>query len=58
MRVFRYSLLPLAVLAVACHKTEIEEPEPQMEESVIVFVSERPQTEDPTRTHWDGTTIL
>ena len=58
MRVFRYALLPLAVLAVACHKTEIEEPEPQVEESVIVFVSERPQTEDPTRTHWDGTTIL
>ena len=58
MRVFRYALLPLAVLVVACHKTEIEEPEPQTEESVIVFVSERPQTEDPTRTHWDGTTIL
>ena len=58
MRVFRYALLPLAVLAVACHKTEIEGSEPQLEESVIVFVSERPQTEDPTRTHWDGTTIL
>ena len=46
------------MLAVACHKTEIEGSEPQLEESVIVFVSERPQTEDPTRTHWDGTTIL
>lgn len=61
MRALRYALLPLVVLAGACQKTVIEEPvvpESPVEEAVIVFVSERPQTEDATRTHWDGTTIL
>lgn len=62
MRTLRYLLLPAALVAVvACQKTKMEDPEalkPQEEESVIVFVSERPQTDDATRTHWDGTTIL
>ncbi len=60
MRMFRYVLPLLAVLA-GCKKVEQEIPvipEPESEEATIVFVSERPQTEDPTRTHWDGTTIL
>ena len=62
MRTLRYLLLPAAFVAVvACQKTKMEDSEvlkPQEEESVIVFVSERPQTDDQTRTHWDGTTIL
>ncbi|MBR2227322.1 MAG: DNA/RNA non-specific endonuclease [Bacteroidales bacterium] len=62
MRTLRYLLLPTAFFAVvACQKTKMEDPKalkPQEEESVIVFVSERPQTDDQTRTHWDGTTIL
>ena len=62
MRTLRYLLLPAALVAVvACQKTKMEDPEalkPQEEESVIVFVSERPQTDYATRTHWDGTTIL
>lgn len=60
MRMFRYVLPLLAVLA-GCKKVEQEIPvipEPESEEATIVFVSERPQTDDPTRTHWDGTTIL
>ncbi len=60
MRMFRY-VLPLLVVLAGCKKVEQEIPvipEPESEEATIVFVSERPQTEDPTRTHWDGTTIL
>ena len=62
MKALRYLLLPVALVVVAaCQKTKMDDPEastPQEEESVIVFVSERPQTDDATRTHWDGTTIL
>ena len=60
MRMFRYVLPLLAVLA-GCKKVEQEIPvipEPESEEATIVFVSERPQTEDETRTHWDGNTIV
>jgi len=59
-------LLPLAVVTLAaCHKAENEivvdpQPQPVQEETVLEFISERPQTKDEseTRTYWDGETIL
>lgn len=63
MKAFRYLLLPAAFLAAAaCQKEkEIEivpDPIPTQEETSLTFISERPQTDDATRTYWDGSTIL
>ena len=64
MKTFRYLWLPVALLAVAaCQKFEKEidivpAPTPEQEESILTFISERPQTDDATRTYWDGNTIL
>lgn len=64
MKVFRYFLLPMALLAVAaCQKAGKEmdivpDPIPAQEETSLTFISERPQTDDATRTYWDGSTIL
>lgn len=54
---------PLAALLVfvACQKVETNLPEEsgdKEETYAIKFVSERPQMDDGTRTHWDGQTIL
>ena len=64
MKVFRYLLLPAALFAVAaCQKAGKEmdivpDPIPAQEETSLTFISERPQTDDATRTYWDGSTIL
>ena len=65
MRMFRYFLPVLAGMAAvaACQKAprELEpvvEPMPGAEESMLAFISERPQVGEGTRTFWDGETIL
>ena len=62
MRMSRFIQSLAALLGlVACQKAETNLPEEsgsQAETYAIEFVSERPQTDDGTRTHWDGQTIL
>ena len=62
MKALRYVLPLMALWALAaCQKEKTaqpEEPGRQEETYLIEFVSERPQTDDGTRTHWDGQTIL
>ena len=62
MRMSRFIPSLAALLGlVACQKAETNLPEEsgsQAETYAIEFVSERPQTDDGTRTHWDGQTIL
>ena len=65
MKAYRY-IMPLVAMwaAMACHKELPEAPGNKAETASleelypIEFVSERPQTDDGTRTHWDGETIL
>ena len=63
MRILRYLLLPAALVAVvACQKQKemdlVPDQTPAQEETSLTFISERPQTDDATRTYWDGSTIL
>ena len=63
MKAIRCLLLPAAlVTVVACQKQiELEiipDPTPAQEETSLTFISERPQTDNATRTYWDGSTIL
>jgi hypothetical protein len=61
MKKFHYLLMSSAVVAsalVACNKTEIEAVPPQNKETVLTFISEKPEITDETqtRTSWDADT--